>query len=71
MQLSRNESLPRINLNLCYYWFSLLQKSRVIALNQEKICKDIIHFKYKVFPIICTGQNKFNTNLIQIFKVSY
>lgn len=71
IQFSRNKSLPRINLSLFYHRLSLLQKSRVIALNQERVCKDMIHFKYKLFPIVCTGQCKPNTNLIQIFNVSY
>lgn len=56
IQFSINKPLPSINLNLFYHRFSLLQKSRVIALNQERMYKDIIHFKYKLFPIIDTGQ---------------
>lgn len=53
---SINEPLPSINLSLFYHRFSLLQKSRVIALNQERMYKNIIHFKYKLFPIIGIGQ---------------
>lgn len=56
VQFSINKPLPSINLSLFYHRFSLLQKSRVIALNQERIYEDIIHFKKKLFPIIGIGQ---------------
>lgn len=56
IQFSMYKALPSINSSLFYHKFSLLQKSGVIALNQERTYKAIIHFKYKLFPIIDTGQ---------------